>query len=143
MSFEDLPDGWKERPLTDPRLVADVLDLVVSDADRCAGALAVLLCDERGRLLQPGIISDLDYASGESERAKMLSCFVVTMAEWFDSILFALARADGLSITADDESWARAAQYACSGEVRLLGFHLVTRDGSRLLPGTVAAALSD
>jgi hypothetical protein len=140
MSFDDLPDGWKERPLTDPRLVADVLDLMVSDADRCAGTLAVLLCDEQGRLMQPGIISDLDYESSEAERARMLSCFVTTMAEWFDSILFALARADGLSITADDESWARAVQYACSGEVRLLGFHLVTRDGSRLLPGTVAAA---
>jgi hypothetical protein len=138
MSFDDLPDRWQERPLTDQRLVADVLDLLVPDADRRAGALAVLLCDERGRLLQPGIISDLDHESSEGERGLMLGCFVATMAEWFDSILFALARADGLSITPDDESWARAVQYACSGEVRLLGFHLVTRDGSRLVPGTVA-----
>jgi hypothetical protein len=138
MSFDDLPEGWKERPLTDPRLAADVLDLMVSDADRRAGALVVLLCDEQGRLLQPGIISDLDHESSEGERARMLGCFVATVAEWFDSILFALARTDGLSITADDESWVRAVQYACSGEVRLLGFHLMTRDGSRLVPGTVA-----
>jgi hypothetical protein len=140
MSFDDLPDGWKERPLTDPRLVADVLDLIVSDADRRAGGLAVLLCDEQGRLMQPGIISDLDYESSEAERAEMLGGFVTTMTEWFDSVMFALARADGLSITADDQSWARAVQCACSGELRLLGFHLVTRDGSRLVPGTVAAA---
>lgn len=139
MSFDDLPDGWKDQPLTDPRLVADVLDLMVSDADRCAGGLAVLLCDEQGRLMQPGIISDLDYASSEAERAQMLGCFVTTMAEWFGSVVFALARTDGLSITADDESWARAVQIACRDEVRLLGFHLVTRDGSRLVPGTVAA----
>lgn len=140
MSFDDLPEGWKKRPLTDPRLVADVLDLFVSDADRRAGALAVLLCDEEGRLLQPGIISDLDYDSSEAERSAMLAMFVSPLTEWFDSVLFALARADGLSITADDQRWARAVRYACAGEMRLLGFHLITRDGSRLVPGTVAAA---
>jgi hypothetical protein len=136
MSFEDLDDDWKQRPLTDPRLVADVLDLCVSDADRCAGALAVLMCDDEGRLLQPGIISDLDYDSSEAERGRMLGTFVTHLSEFFDSVMFALARADGLSVTADDERWARAVQYACAGKVRLLGFHLITRDGSRLLPGT-------
>jgi hypothetical protein len=140
MSFEDLPDGWKQQPLTDPRFVADVLDLYVSDADRCAGALAVLMCDEQGRLLQPGIISDLDYDSSEVERGRMLGTFVTHLAEFFDSVMFALARADGLSVTDDDECWARAVQHACEGKVRLLGFHLITRDGSRLVPGTVSAA---
>jgi hypothetical protein len=140
MSFDDLPDGWKERPLTDPQLVADVLDLIVSEADRRAGGLAVLLCDEQARLMQPGIISELDHDSPEAERAQLLGLFVSSLAGLFDSVLFALARADGLSITGDDESWARAAQHACRGEMRLLGFHLVTLDGSRLVPGTVTAA---
>jgi hypothetical protein len=140
MTFEDLPDDWKQQPLTDPRLVADVLDLFVSDADRCAGALAVLMCDEQGRLLQPGIISDLDYESSEAERGRMLASFITHLTEFFDSVLFAVARADGLSVTADDERWARAVRYACEGKVRLLGFHLITRDGSRLVPGTVSAA---
>jgi hypothetical protein len=140
MSFDDLPEGWKDLPLTDPRLVADVLDLVVSDADRCAGALAVLMCDEHGRLVRPGIVSDLDFDTTEAERSALLASFVSALADFFDSVLFAIARADGLSITADDEVWARAVQYACSGEVRLLGFHVITRDGSRLVPGTVAAA---
>src|SRR3954465_12381099 len=139
MSFDDLPEGWKERPLTDPRLIADVLDLVVSDADRCAGALAVLMCDEQGRLMRPGMIGELDSNPSEAERAAGLASFVTTMANYCESALFALARPDGLSITADDEAWARAVQYACSGEVRLLGFHVITRDGSRLGPGTVAA----
>jgi hypothetical protein len=140
MSFQDLPDGWNDRPLTDPRLVADVLDLIVSDADRRAGGLAMLLCDDEGRLQQPVFISDLDYDSSETERALMFGRFVARLAEQVDSILFALAREDGLSITDDDQSWARAIQYACSGEVRLLGFHVVTLVGSRLVPGTVAAA---
>jgi hypothetical protein len=140
MTFEDLPDDWKQQPLTDPRLVADVLDLFVSDADRCAGALAVLMCDEQGRLLQPGIISDLDYESSEAERGRMLASFITHLTEFFDSVLFAVARADGLSVTADDERWARAVRCACEGKVRLLGFHLITRDGSRLVPGTVSAA---
>jgi hypothetical protein len=82
MSFDDLPDGWTQQPLTDPRLVADVLDLCVSDADRCAGALAILMCDEEGRLLQPGIISDLDYDSSETERARMLGLFVTHLADF-------------------------------------------------------------
>jgi hypothetical protein len=29
MTFEDLPDNWDDRPLTDPALLSDVLDLVV------------------------------------------------------------------------------------------------------------------
>ena len=140
MTFQDLPDDWSEQPLTDSRHVADVLDLIVSDADRRSGGLAMLLCDDQGRLQQPVFISDVDYDSSEAERCLMFARFVGHLASQVDSILFALARADGLSITADDESWARAIQYACSGEVRLLGFHLVTRDGSRLVPGTVAAA---
>jgi hypothetical protein len=140
MSFQDLPDGWNEQPLTDPRLVADVLDLVVSDADRRAGGLAMLLCDHRGRLQQPVFISDLDYGSSEAERCLMFGRFIAHLAEQVEAILFALAREDGLSITADDQSWARAIQYACSGEVRLLGFHVVTLVGSRLVPGTVAVA---
>ena len=88
----------------------------------------------------PVFISDLDYDSSETERALMFGRFVARLAEQVDSILFALAREDGLSITDDDQSWARAIQYACSGEVRLLGFHVVTLVGSRLVPGTVAAA---
>ena len=53
MSFDDLPDNWPELPLTDQRLLADVLDLVVSEQSRRDGALYVLLCDENARLLQP------------------------------------------------------------------------------------------
>jgi hypothetical protein len=100
----------------------------------------MLLCDDTGRLQQPVFISDLDYDTSEAERCLMFGRFVAHLASQVDAILFALAREDGLSITADDQSWARAIQYACSGEVRLLGFHVVTRVGSRLVPGSVAAA---
>jgi hypothetical protein len=140
MTFLDLPDDWSQRPLTDPWLVAGVLDLVVSDDDRVAGGLAVLMCDEQARLLQPGIISDLDHETSEEERSTVLTSFVAMMSHVADSVIFALVRADGLSITPDDEVWARAARLACGDRVRLLGFHVVTRDGSRQLPGTIAAA---
>lgn len=139
MSFDDLPDDWPDRPLTDPRLVADVLDLIVSDADRRSGALAVLLCDGAARLVQPGIIGDLDDAATEEDRCLALGSFVRGLSTSFGrcaSILFALARADGLSVTPDDRAWARAARDACGDDVRLLGFHLVTRHGSREVPAT-------
>jgi hypothetical protein len=52
MTFDDLPDDWSDRPLTDPALVADVLDLVVFARDRQQGAVSFLLCDEDARLVQ-------------------------------------------------------------------------------------------
>jgi hypothetical protein len=137
MSFDDLPDDWADRPLDDPKLVADVLDLVVLDRDRLARSLAVLLCDERHRLLQPCLISDPDYLASEDERFHALRNIIVAFELFADgkgSLLVALARRDGLSIRADDHVWARAAQRACTGDVELLGVHVVTMDGSREVP---------
>jgi hypothetical protein len=59
MTFEDLPNDWSDRPLTDPALLSDVLDLVVFEKDRAAGAVSFLLCDDEGRLVQPVTIGEL------------------------------------------------------------------------------------
>ena len=48
MTFNDLPDDWPTRSITEPGLVADVLDLLVSEADRQRGALVLALCDSEG-----------------------------------------------------------------------------------------------
>lgn len=136
MAFTDLPHDWSDRPLTEPQLVADVLDLVVSDRDRRAGALAVLICDEDGRLVQPVVITDLEPIAGEDERCEAISVFTSAMGG-YGSILVAVARRDGLSITDDDRVWARAARRA--GGVRLLGIHVVTATGSREVPADLAA----
>lgn len=138
MGFADLPDDWSDRPLTEPRLVADVLDLVLSERDRRAGALAVLMCDDDDRLVQPVVISDLEPMATEDDRARALSVITGAMGG-SGSILVAVARRDGLSITDDDQVWARAARRASVDEVRLLGVHLVTATGSREVPHDLAA----
>ncbi|MDP9397467.1 MAG: hypothetical protein M3P96_06400 [Actinomycetota bacterium] len=130
MSFDDLPENWAERPLDEPGLVADVLDLVVSEADRRAGALAVLICDDQGRLLQPCVVSPLPPAPSEGEREHAVRMFAGAVGPG-GSLLLAIARRDGLSLTDDDHGWAAAARRACGAEVRLLGVHVVTAGGSR------------
>jgi hypothetical protein len=56
----------------------------------------------------------------------------------YGSVLLAIARADGLSLTPDDELWARSAVAAADG-YRLLGIHVVTMHGSREIPRAAAA----
>jgi hypothetical protein len=37
-------------------------------------------------------------------------------------------------VTFDDQAWLSAAQQACGHDVRLLGVHVVTMTGSRVVP---------
>ena len=49
-------------------------------------------------------------------------------------MLVAWPRDVGLIITAEDQAWLRAAKQACGDDVRLLGVHVVTMTGSRVVP---------
>ena len=143
MGFQDLPDDWPELPLTDPRLVADVLDLVVMDRDRYAGGLGVLICDGHQRLTVPVMISDLDDLASDEERRTGLDTIACSI-RGFDlseaggsgrpGIHLAIARRDGLSITSGDRAWQRAALAVCAEDIDLLGVHVVTCEGSRTMP---------
>lgn len=139
MSFEDLPDDWTARPLHDPRLVADVLDLVVGEEDRRGGALGLLMCDREDRLRQPVLVTDLDTdvvedAAEVCERALRIVADVLG-AEGPGGLLVVRGRADGLSVTAADVALARMARAVCvEAGVRLLGVHLLTLSGSREVP---------
>jgi len=136
MAFTDLPADWPTRPLTEPRLVADVLDLLLSDADRRAGGLVIALCDDDARLLQPIVIGDFPARAAAGEGAEVLAPLFSGLAEdgRSGSLLLALGRPDGLSITPGDQAWRDAAEHACAGAFRLLGVHVVTPDGSREIP---------
>ena len=115
-----------------------MLDLVVSEADRRAGALAVLLCDAQGWLLQPCVVSPLPPASSEDERVHVARVLADSVGS-DGSLLLAIARSDGLTLTDDDYAWAAAARRACGAEVRLLGVHVITLGGSRdVLPRAAA-----
>jgi hypothetical protein len=140
MGFEDLPRQWVDLPLDDPRLVTDVLDLVISLQDRLDGGLALLVCDAKHRLVQPCMISDLDHLAPEHQRRRALRS-VIAQFGGEGSLVAAIAREDGLSITDDDHAWAHALWRACERDVELLGFHVVTLHGSREVPfarGTTA-----
>jgi hypothetical protein len=133
MTFDDLPDDWSDRPLTDPALVADVLDLVVFARDRQQGAVSFLLCDEDARLVQPVTITDIPATAAVDDRRRCLRTVVGAMSGR-GGLLVAVAREDGLSVCASDEAWRDAAVAECSDGVRLLGVHVVTHAGSREVP---------
>lgn len=143
MAWTDLPDGWNLLPLTHPALLNDVLDLVVGDLARGDGGLSLMLCDDGERLVAPLEIAPLsDVPEEASERAATLRPLLEGMAARFDDVtlLAAIGRPGGLSVTDDDVSWAEAVSRACSGVVRLLGVHLVTADGCRPIPWSPRAA---
>ena len=137
MTFEDLPEGWLSRPLTDPLLTDDVLDLLVSGRDRDQGAIQVLLCDPADRLVQPCAVGELDDPAAGYSQLQIIEPFART---WRDlepdgSILVAIARSRGLAVTDNDRGWHQAAIDTCRRfGLRLLGVHIVTHDGAVRLP---------
>lgn len=126
MTFENLPQGWEQRPITDPALFDDVVDLVVSVQDRWNGALYLLLCDGDGRLLQPCAISDVPE---HCEDPRAIEPFVSALSEHgLDVGLVVVVARRGIPSPQDsDVSWMRAAEAACtSANVRLLGTAVAT-----------------
>jgi hypothetical protein len=130
MGFEDLPANWNDVPLTEPAFVADVLDLCVMQRDRHRGALVLLICDDDARLVQPVVVEDLPERLDDDERARPFEVAVEAMGG-VGSLLVAIARRDGLTISDNDRDWAAAAVRVCGDRVRLLGVHVVTTFGSR------------
>jgi hypothetical protein len=143
MSYQDLPEGWSTQPLTDPRLVADVLDLCVSPRARHDGALCLLLCDAGDRLRTPVVVDQVPATASGAERARTLTRLLTELAD-IDadvSLLAAIARRGGLSVRPDDHTWAEAiASAAADCRIRLLGVHIITPDGSRPIPRGSRAA---
>jgi hypothetical protein len=143
MSFEDLPDDWSDRPVTDPALLDDVLDLFVSAASREAGALYLLLCDGEDRVAQPIVVDDLPVQCRADEAERLLHAFVSAAATLRADLglLLAVARPGTPRATAADRLWLTVADGVCDRlGVRLLGVHAVTPAGSQQVrPGRKAA----
>lgn len=141
MAFTDLPEDWSSHPITDPALIADVLDLFVTTDSRYDGAVYLFLCDAQDRLMAPVSIDGSHVPTG-ADRVSTLSGLLQALAEHEPDagVLVAIARPGGLSATDDDRDWAEAANRAATGRVRLLGVHVVTPDGSRPVPADRRAA---
>jgi hypothetical protein len=157
MSFEDLPSDWPQRPVTDPTITADLLDLVVTERDRAAGALGVLLCGRDERLLQPLVVEMPGYRLSAAERRRGFDNICAAFCHLGEptaggevdggnadlGILVALARSGAPVVTSGDQRWRGTAEQSCERYgVALLGVWLVTPEVIRPLPPGAASRRS-
>ncbi|HET8595025.1 MAG TPA: hypothetical protein VFM07_07235 [Intrasporangium sp.] len=113
MGFQDLPRGWAERPITDPVIFEDVIDLVVPERSRSEGAIYLLLTHPDGRLLQP--LARPEGRSGEPspEDARRWSALLQELAEHGTrSLVIVLARPGASELTPEDEAALRLLEAA-------------------------------
>lgn len=132
MSYTDLPDDWPHRSVADPILAADLVDLVVSDADRREGALGLLLCRGGGQLAQPVMVS--------TQGCPDVMHLLVTVVDELPSVpgitglLLALARPWG-GVTDADRALHQVALEVCrEHDLTLWGTFLATSTGVSQLP---------
>jgi hypothetical protein len=135
MSFHDLPADWPTRPITDPDLLVDVVDLCVSEQDRAAGALYALLCDAEGRLLQPVAVAAgrrVRDPGDDEDRAALLDPFAVALASHAPTggLVLALARPGSTEAIPADRLWHESARSVCRRrDVRLLATAVASPEG--------------
>ncbi len=134
MTFEDLPRDWATRPLTDPEITADVLDLVIRDSDRRAGSIGALICGPSGRLVQPVVMPVPQGGVPPGERGRFFDVVCQGVLAGLGrgcrgGVLVAIARLSHPFVTGEDREWRAAAQRSCDEHgVDLLGTWLVTRN---------------
>ena len=141
MSYEDLPAGLRTIPLTDNTIQADVIDLILGIDERRSGALALMLCDEADRGVQPIVLSDLPPEAPAVEVRSLLDLLLPMVGETSGAILLGRGRRRGLMPTDNDRAWHQATIEACARhKVRLLGFYLASPDGVEALPEPLTRA---
>jgi hypothetical protein len=141
MTFQDLPLRASEIPLTNRRVAADVIDLLIGDTDRATGCVAVVICDSEDRGIQPILLHDVPPDSDASGLVQLLGLILPLVADNDGSILIGRGRPRGSAPDDVDRAWHQAAINRCADhEVNLLGFYLATRDGVFRLPEPLSAA---
>lgn len=142
MTFQDLPSDWPMRSLTDPRLAADVVDLVVSDADRRAGGLSFLLCRWDGSLGQPVFVA----TEGCEDLGEVVRLMVGTIQDEMPGLtgmVLALARPCG-GLTDEDRRLHQLALDLCRARgFALHGTYLATGGGVEHLPVVLSPSAVD
>lgn len=141
MSYEDLPANLRTIPLTDNIIQADVIDLILGIDERRGGSLALMLCDEADRGVQPIVLSDLPPEAPAVELRSLLDLLLPMVGERDGAILLGRGRRRGLMPTDNDRAWHQATIEACARhQVRLLGFYLASPDGVEGLPEPLSRA---
>ncbi len=141
MSFEDLPRNVRDLPLNDPRLAGDVIDLIVTEESRHYGSLGIMICDAEDRGVQPILFSDKDERVDLDGVTQLLLLVLPLAAGVGGSVLLGRGRPRGLNPDDADRAWHQRAIDLCREHgVRLLGFHVATRDGVFTMPEPLTAA---
>lgn len=127
MTFEDLPPDIRSLPLTDPRLAADVIDLIISDRDRAGGCVGIMVCDAEHRGVLPIVLSEASEDARVTDFARLLELLLPLVVEQRGSLVIGRGHPRGHRPTDGDRAWHQQAIDSCRAEgVRLLGFHLAT-----------------
>lgn len=135
MSFEDLPDDLRQRPLTDPVLQADVIDLVLSPEVRRGGGVALVTCDERDRAVHCVALTDVPDSADPSAFRDLLHLLLPPVAAEGGSVLLGRGRRRSLAPTERDRVWHQCALDTCRRVgVRMLGFYVATAEGVAAMP---------
>jgi hypothetical protein len=141
MSYQDLPPDLRAIALTDNTVQADVIDLILGIEERRSGALALMLCDDADRGVQPIVLSDLPPESPATAVRNLLDLLLPIVGENHGAIMLGRGRRRGLTPTDNDRAWHQATIEACARHgVRLLGFYLASPDGVEALPTPLSQA---
>jgi hypothetical protein len=141
MSYQDLPPDLRTIALTDNTVQADVIDLILGIDERRSGALALMLCDDADRGVQPIVLSDLPPESPATAVRTLLDLLLPIVGENHGAIMLGRGRRRGLTPTDNDRAWHQATIEACARHgVRLLGFYLASPDGVEALPTPLSQA---
>lgn len=141
MSYHDLPPDARSIPLTDNVIQADVIDLILDIDQRREGALALMLCDEADRGIQPVVLTDLPPEASADELRSLLDLLLPMIGEDDGAVLVGRGRRRGLMPTDNDRAWHQETIAACTRHgVRLLGFYLASPDGVEGLPEPLTRA---
>ncbi|MFK4084565.1 hypothetical protein ACI2LF_10685 [Kribbella sp. NPDC020789] len=137
MSFLDLAPTWSDRPLTDPTLAADVVDLMVSQGDRRRGTFAAILCGPDAYFRAVVAIDLPSEFAGHPHSldtpglcATALHPIIPALrTEPGAALLLALGRPGPPEWPEIDNEWSTAATHLCrAAQVPLLGFYIATQD---------------
>ena len=114
MTFEQLPPDWSRRSVIDDEIFLDLVDLVVMDRDRHAGALYVLLCGPTERLVQPCVVADLP-AEPVPDRHRAFEPFAEAVRTNIPGggLVAIVARPGRADTTDADRAWHEAALAVC------------------------------
>ncbi|WP_328325094.1 hypothetical protein OHA70_34955 [Kribbella sp. NBC_00382] len=136
MTFSDLPTNWLSRPLTDPVLAANVVDLFVTAAERRQGVLAALICDRRARFrtsIHLDLPRDAPLASPKSCVRALAPLIPVLESRPDGALILALGRPK--PDPPSDHDWTEAAIQTCrSASIHLLAFYLATPTDLHAVP---------